>query len=160
MKILSAHSSRDIHQAANSFVPNLSKLDAPILSTNQSNKKIARKNLIENADQGYFSVLAFATAEEFDLEKLIVALREQDLYITKRFFSSQNIESEPDVLHVTAKYQIENEIRDLYFFREGTVVLWNCNDLEASNILSFLKVCEKVRNFFICYSSPSLNARD
>lgn len=115
--------------------------------------------MIEDADHGYFSVMAFATAEEFDLEKLIVALKEQNLYITKRFFSSQNIESEPDVLHVTAKYQIENEIRDLYFFREGTVVLWNCNDLEASNILLFLKVCEKVRKFYIYYSSPSLNAQ-
>lgn len=99
------------------------------------------------AQNGYFSVNAFATAEEYDLEKLLTALKAQDLYTPKRFFNSDdNSENEPDVLYATAKYQVGNEPRDIYFFREGTVVMWNCSDMECSNLLGFLKSFEEVRN--------------
>lgn len=74
---------------------------------------------------------------------MIIALKTQDLYDTKKFFTSENQENEPDVLYVTAKYQVGVEPRDIYFFREGTVVFWNCTDLESSNILGFLKNFEQ-----------------
>lgn len=45
----------------------------------------------------------------------------------------------PDAIQAVAKYEIENEPREIYFFREGTVVMWNITDLECSNILQFLK---------------------
>lgn len=97
------------------------------------------------AKDGYFNVTAYATAEEYDLEKLLVALKAQDLYEPKKFFSSDdNTENEPDVLFATAKYQVGAESRGIYFYREGTVVLWNCSDLESSNILAFLKEFEQV----------------
>jgi uncharacterized Rmd1/YagE family protein len=96
------------------------------------------------SQNGYFSVNAFATAEEYDLEKLLVALKEQDLYEPKKFFSSDD-NSEPDVLYATAKYQVGLEPRGIYFFREGTVVMWNCSDMESSNVLGFLKNFEQVR---------------
>lgn len=105
------------------------------------------------AKNGYFSVNAFATAEEYDLEKLFVALKAQDLYEPKKFFSSDdNHENEPDVLYATAKYQVGNEPRGVYFFREGTVVMWNVSDMESSNILGFLKKFEQVRKklFYDC----------
>lgn len=115
-----------------------------------SKKRPVRKKRTEHqekmAQNGYFSVNAFATAEEYDLEKLVTALKTQDLYEPKKFFNSDdNSESEPDVLHVTAKYQVGDEPRDIYFFREGTVVLWNCSDMECSNLLVFLKTFEEVR---------------
>jgi uncharacterized Rmd1/YagE family protein len=97
-------------------------------------------------DSGYFSVMAFATAEEYDLEKLLAALKEQNLYEPKRFFNSDDSsEHEPDVLFATAKYQVGNEQRGIYFFREGTVIMWNFSDMESSNILNFLKNFEQVR---------------
>lgn len=102
------------------------------------------------AKNGYFSVNAFATAEEYDLEKLIVALKAQDLYEPKKFFSSDdNNENEPDVLYATAKYQVGNEPRGVYFFRKGTVVMWNVSDMESSNILGFLKKFEQVRKIIL-----------
>jgi uncharacterized Rmd1/YagE family protein len=92
-------------------------------------------------------VNAFATAEEYDLEKLFTALKTQDLYEPKRFFSSEgdSSESEPDVLYATAKYQVGAEPRGIYFFREGTVVMWNFSEMECSNVLGFLKQFEQVR---------------
>lgn len=97
---------------------------------------------------GYFSVNAFATAEEYDLEKLLTALKTQDLYEPKKFLNSDgNSDNEPDVLYATAKYQVGTEPREIYFFREGTVVMWNCSDMECSNVLAFLKAYEEVRSF-------------
>lgn len=96
------------------------------------------------SQNGYFSVNAFATAEEYDLEKLLIALKAQDLYEPKKFFSSDD-NNQPDVLYATAKYQVGKEPRGIYFFREGTVVMWNCSDMESSNILGFLKNFEQVR---------------
>jgi uncharacterized Rmd1/YagE family protein len=97
------------------------------------------------AQNGYFTVNAYATAEEYELEKLLVALKTQDLYEPKKFFNSDdNSENEPDVLHATAKYKVGAEPRDIYFFREGTVVMWNCSDMESSNVLNFLKDFEEV----------------
>lgn len=49
----------------------------------------------------------------------------------------------PDVIHAVAKYEIETEPREAYFFREGTVVFWNMSELESSNLLQFLKAYEE-----------------
>ncbi|KAI4491803.1 hypothetical protein M0804_003195 [Polistes exclamans] len=49
----------------------------------------------------------------------------------------------PDVIHAIAKYEVGHEPRELYFFREGTVVMWNIPDLESGNILKFLKHFEE-----------------
>ncbi|KAG5679599.1 hypothetical protein PVAND_009159 [Polypedilum vanderplanki] len=96
------------------------------------------------AENGYFTVMAFATAEEYDLEKLLIALKTQDLYEPQRFFNSDDSrENEPDVLYAKAKYQVGKEERGLYFFREGTVVMWNFSDMESSNMLAFLKNYEQ-----------------
>lgn len=94
------------------------------------------------AKNGYFNVTAYATAEEYDLEKLLAALKTQDLYEPKKFLTSDD--NSPDVLYATAKYQVGAEPREIFFFREGTVVMWNCSDMEISNILGFLKSYEQV----------------
>lgn len=44
-----------------------------------------------------------------------------------------------DVLHVSARYQIDREPREIYFFGEGSVVFWNVSDLERKNVLKFLR---------------------
>lgn len=110
----------------------------------QLKKRPRRRRDDENSKlaKGYLTVTAFATAEEYDLERLVGALKNQNLYEPKQFLSSEDNDTDPDVLHVTAKYKVGDESRDVYFFREGTVVLWNCTDLENSNILRFLKQFE------------------
>ncbi|XP_057340725.1 glutathione synthetase-like [Microplitis mediator] len=43
------------------------------------------------------------------------------------------------VIHAVPKYQVGNEPREMFFFREGTIVMWNTTDLECNNILEILK---------------------
>lgn len=108
-------------------------------------KKRPRKkwtDKLDNTEEGLFNVMAFATAEEYDLEKLVSGLLKEDLYEMKKFFSTDSFSKDPDALYVTAKYQVGNEPRDIFFFREGTVVLWNTTELESSNVLTFLKEFE------------------
>uniref|UniRef100_T1H4N9 DUF155 domain-containing protein n=1 Tax=Megaselia scalaris TaxID=36166 RepID=T1H4N9_MEGSC len=92
---------------------------------------------------GFLNVSAYSTAEEYDLEGLKDALKEQNLYSTKKLISTDSLGVEHDVLYVTANYQVDNEPRDIFFFREGSVVLWNCNEIESNNVLSFLRSFEK-----------------
>jgi len=46
------------------------------------------------------------------------------------------------VLYAVAKYQVEEEPRELFFFREGSTVLWNVREEEAANVLAFIKPYE------------------
>lgn len=97
----------------------------------------------ESRPANVFNVLAYATAEEYDLERLVNGIVKQELYEPKKFLSSDDNGVDPDVLYVSAKYQLgEKEPRDIFFFREGTCVLWNANELESSNVLEFLKQFE------------------
>ena len=85
---------------------------------------------------GLYDVVAFATAEEYDLERLIKGLKENDLYEPKV------IKNTSDVVHAVAKIQVDEEPREIFFFREGSVVLWNVTELESSNVLNFLRKYE------------------
>lgn len=111
-----------------------SEVSVPAAKKRSLRKKRSEENL--NADK--FNVFAYATAEEFDLEALHDALQKQNLYETRKFFTS----ADSDVLHVRAKYKIDVEPHDIFFFREGSVVLWNCNELETTNVLTNLKSFE------------------
>lgn len=150
-KFISRNASSDLTKKIQNLIPRTaSSLSAsremhdamsPKKKTHRKKRSAEHEKL--SAD-GYFSVNAFATAEEYDLEKLLIALKAQDLYEPKKFFSSED-NNESDVLYATAKYQVGSEPRGIYFFREGTVVMWNCSDMESSNILAFLKNFEEVR---------------
>lgn len=60
-----------------------------------------------------------------------------------RFLSSADYACSPDVVHAHAKYQVGKEPRDIFFFREGCMVLWNITELESSNLLSFVRDYEE-----------------
>ncbi|XP_047344338.1 required for meiotic nuclear division protein 1 homolog isoform X1 [Vespa velutina] len=90
---------------------------------------------------GVWIIKAMATAEQYNLEGLEIGLLNQQLYIPHKICISTN--PLPDVIHAIAKYEIGHEPRELYFFREGTVVMWNVPDLESGNILQFLKLYEE-----------------
>jgi len=49
----------------------------------------------------------------------------------------------PDVIHAVAKYEIGHEPREIFFFREGSIVMWNISDLECGNLLQFLRNYEQ-----------------
>ncbi|RZC32802.1 required for meiotic nuclear division protein 1 -like, partial [Asbolus verrucosus] len=122
------------------FATNSQGIQDNISSLQLKKRLIRRKKILEDKlvrPPGLYSVVAFATAEEYDLERLIKGLRELDLYEPKV------IENASDVVHAVAKYQVEKEPREIFFFREGSVVLWNVTDLESSNVLNFLRQYEQ-----------------
>ena len=86
-------------------------------------------------------VKALSTSEEYNLESLVQGLNQQQLYEPNIITTSTS--SLPDVIHAVAKYKVEQEPREIFFFREGTVVMWNISDLESENILQFLKDYEE-----------------
>ncbi|XP_063988883.1 required for meiotic nuclear division protein 1 homolog [Diachasmimorpha longicaudata] len=107
-------------------------------------RPLRRKRLISDDEDlnqpGFWSVKALATAEEYHLETLMKGLVSQDLYLPKKINTSGK--SLPDVIHAVPKYEIDHEVKEIYFFREGTVVMWNIPDLESGNLLQFLKSYE------------------
>ncbi|KAA0193161.1 hypothetical protein HAZT_HAZT008834 [Hyalella azteca] len=44
-----------------------------------------------------------------------------------------------EVLHVVGQYKISSEPREIFFFRDGSVVFWNVDELERSNVLTYIK---------------------
>lgn len=91
----------------------------------------------EPATPGLYNVTAFSTAEEYDLDNIVRNLKEQGLYEPKK------IENNDEVVHAVAKYQVGKEPREIFIFKEGSVVLWNITELESSNILTFLREFEQ-----------------
>lgn len=113
-----------------------------IISPLQIKKRPLRKRKLCNDEEdtpvpGFWKVKALATAEEYNLEALMEGLKQQDLYIPQKFRTSTK--PAPDVIQAVPKYEVGQEPREIYFFREGTVVMWNISELELGNVLQFLK---------------------
>lgn len=118
-------------------------------STLQMKNRPSRRNrtIIDNdkiPKPNTWNVKALATAEEYNLEALAYGLLNQQLYIPSKISTSAN-SFVPDVIHAVAKYEIEHESREIFFFREGSIVMWNVSDLESGNLLQFLKRYEQNR---------------
>ena len=54
-------------------------------------------------------------------------------------FSHSIVADIGEVLHVVSLYKVSSEDRHIYFFRDGSVVFWNVDELERKNVLQFLK---------------------
>lgn len=93
----------------------ISNIHDTISSINLKKRIVRKKRTIEDeiSIPGTYNVVAFATAEEYNLENLIKGLQHQDLYEPKNF------ENCNDIVHAIAKYQVEKEPREIFFFREG-----------------------------------------
>lgn len=110
-----------------------------------SSKRFPRrkKTSDENSDNlktpGTWHVTAYATAEEYDLDKLKEGLIKQNLYKPLDSFNETLTKGGADVIYAMANYQVSTDIRQIYFFREGSVVFWNIPELECISVLDFLK---------------------
>lgn len=111
---------------------------ANINSLQIKKRPLRKKRSDELATKGY-NVTAYATAEEYDLERLLSSIVKQDLYERKSIITSGE---ENDFLYVSAKYEVDEEPREIFFFREGSVVMWNCPELECGNVLKQLSQFE------------------
>lgn len=90
---------------------------------------------------GFWNVKGLATAEEYNLETLAEDLLKQNLYISKQINTSGK--TFPDVIHAVPKYEVDQKEKDIFFFREGTVVMWNIPELESGNVLQLLRCHEE-----------------
>lgn len=118
------------------------------ISTFQIKKRPSRRNrIVMNDDKilrpNTWTVKALATAEEYNLETLAYGLLDQQLYVPSKISTSTN--PLPDVIHAVAKYEVGHEPREIFFFREGSIVMWNISDLECGNLLQFLRRYEQNR---------------
>ncbi|OXU26481.1 hypothetical protein TSAR_003607 [Trichomalopsis sarcophagae] len=108
-------------------------------------RPLRKKKTVTDEDEatmpGFWTVKALATADEYNLESLMNGLLKQNLYTPMEIRSSAK--PFPDAIQAVAKYEIGNEPREIYFFREGTAVMWNITDLECSNLLQFIKQYEE-----------------
>ncbi|KAF8783070.1 Required for meiotic nuclear division protein like [Argiope bruennichi] len=106
----------------------------------QARKRVPRKKALagaEHLDQEAGKVVAYSSAEEYDMTRLVKELEKQGLYQILEL--PEEVE---DVIYVNAKYKVEEEPRQIYFFSEGSVVFWNVPELEQQNVLRFLKPFE------------------
>ncbi|GFS75128.1 required for meiotic nuclear division protein 1 homolog, partial [Nephila pilipes] len=110
------------------------------ISALQAKKRVPRKKVSarkDTVDQEVGQVVAYSSAEEYDMQRLSEALDNQGLYQRLQLPSDAE-----EVIHVSAKYKVDEEPRVIYFFSEGSVVFWNVPDLEQQNVLRFLKPFE------------------
>lgn len=109
------------------------------IPTSNLAKRVIRKKRTEEKP-GHWSVTAFSTAQEYDLEDLQKGIVGKDLYELIPF--DDTVQNNKESVQVIAKYQVGTESRFIYFFKEGSLVAWNVSDLEIENLLEFLKQYE------------------
>lgn len=87
----------------------------------------------EAIDKEVFDVVAYAPAEELNLESLKESLILQGLYTPCKL-----PDDVVDTLHLEAKYRVDDEQREIFFFRDGAAVFWNMPLVERTAVLEFL----------------------
>ncbi|KAH9640862.1 hypothetical protein HF086_014448 [Spodoptera exigua] len=97
--------------------------------------------------EGHYLTMAYATANAYDLKSLKEALVQQKLYEPGTLKSNEL----GDVVVANAVYSVGTEPREIIFFREGGIVFWNCTELEARNVLDFVrpKKCHLQESSFV-----------
>ncbi|KPI98948.1 Required for meiotic nuclear division protein 1-like [Papilio xuthus] len=103
------------------------------LKKKTAHKKAVLEDLTKK--EGHYLTFAYATANSYDLKALKEALVQQKLYEPGKLKAHEV----GDVVIANPVYTIGTEPREIIFFKEGAVVFWNCTELEASNVLDFVK---------------------
>ncbi|CAH2237165.1 jg11138 [Pararge aegeria aegeria] len=106
------------------------------LKKKTSYKKVVLEDLTKT--EGQFLTLAYATANCYDLKSLKEGLVQQKLY-EPGTLKTQEV---GNVVVASPVYRVGDEPREIIFFQEGAVVFWNCTELEANNVLDFIRPFE------------------
>lgn len=124
-------------------LPNNKPFSEDVKSQFSGKRLIRRKKTAEDISDhpksGNWYVTAYATAEEYDLERLSDGLIKQNLYKPVDLSDDPLTKGGADVINAVANYELSSEKRQIYFFREGSVVFWNVPELECISVLDFLK---------------------
>jgi len=101
-------------------------------------KRKKTKGELEEESEAY-CVTAYATCEELDLDGLLVNIHKQGLYDVRSMPADVD-----DAMHVEAAYKVNDQNREIFFFREGGVVFWNVPDQnERDDILKLMRAHQK-----------------
>ncbi|XP_047487434.1 required for meiotic nuclear division protein 1 homolog isoform X6 [Penaeus chinensis] len=131
-----SQATRNITQGRNDFSSIHNRI-----SSLQAKKRVQRKKKqVSTESDEEWQVTAYATADEYDLNELLDGLTHQGLYVSAGINPDAS-----DVLHMVATYRVDTQNREIYFFREGSVVFWNVPEIERDNVLRFLKKYETGR---------------
>ncbi|KAK2161898.1 hypothetical protein LSH36_108g07131 [Paralvinella palmiformis] len=100
-------------------------------------KRATRKKKSKDAafKDKMFDVMAYSTADKYNLLTLREKLKEQGLYGYVPLPSDMSEEA----LHVESLYGVEEEPRGIFFFKDGATVFWNTPQVERSSVLKFLR---------------------
>ncbi len=90
----------------------------------QTKKRSLRKKINVKKNEQMLSVMAFSTAEEYNLEFMSEAIKEQGLYELTQF----DVEVE-DCIHLSAKYKLNHIQREVFIFRSLFITDHNFNQL-------------------------------
>lgn len=118
----------------NSIQPN-------IASMVMKKRPVRKKRSIAQALEGKFNVVAYATANAYDLDGLHSALLRTNQFETRKFYA----DPDQEVLHMQLKPNEASahlEPHDIFFFHEGSTVIWNCSDEQTKIILNCLQPYE------------------
>ncbi|XP_068623602.1 required for meiotic nuclear division protein 1 homolog isoform X2 [Battus philenor] len=114
----------------------------PVLALENASIPMKKKTVHKKAvladltkKEGHYLTFAYATAYSYDLKGLKDALVQQKLYEPGKLKAHEV----GDVVIANPVYTVGTEPREIIFFKEGAVVFWNCTELEASNVLDFVK---------------------
>ncbi|CAD0204170.1 unnamed protein product [Chrysodeixis includens] len=91
-----------------------------------------------SCQEGHYLTLAYATANSYDLKSLKDALLQQKLYEPGRLKAHEI----GNVVVANPMYSVGDEPREIIFFGEGGIAFWNCTELEANNVLDFVRPFE------------------
>ena len=80
----------------------------------------------------YGSLTVFATAEEYDLEKL------EEWFINEGIFSRIDLPEElrAHAVHLESRFPVDEEPREIYVFKEGYAAFWNVQPNEIRTLLA------------------------
>lgn len=100
-------------------------------------KRATRKKKSKDATfrEKMFDVMAYSTADKYNLLTLKEKLKEQGLYGNVPLPSDMNEEA----LYVESLYGVEEEPRGIFFFKDGATVFWNMPQVERASVLKFLR---------------------
>lgn len=106
------------------------------LFVNRPVEKKKRKDV--PSPTGHFNVVACATAATYNLSGLRDGIQKYGDYILTELTN----DSKSSCIFAVSRSQSSPEDRCIFYFKEGAVVLWNCDDLEQKLILDQLKLYE------------------
>ncbi|WAR02422.1 RMND1-like protein [Mya arenaria] len=88
----------------------------------------------ESEDLHHNHVVAYSVANSLNLDTLAEEIIAEDTYTIVQV-PAELKEDMPDVVMVTAKYKFEGQIRDAFFFRNGSIALWTMSESEKHDLL-------------------------